>query len=336
MEEHNIRFTSAEMATLWTTYINESMAKCVLRYFLCNVEDAEIKSVIELASENSDKHIHELSKLFISEDFPIPKGFTDEDVNMNAKRLFSDNFSLYYIKNMTKVGLTTFGAAYSMVSRADVRTFFSNSIMQAITLDQKVTEVLQKKGLYIRPPYISTPDRIDFVKNQHFLSGGFFGFGEKRPLLSIEIAQLFANIQTNALGKALMMGFSQVVRSQEIRQYLLTGKDISSKHMKIFSDRCINEDIPVPMSWDTDVMDSMEPPFSDKLILFHVSLLVVAGTANYGISAASSPRKDIATDYVRLAAEIATFAEDGAKLMIANGYLEEPPQAPDRKKLSKV
>ncbi|TVY07057.1 DUF3231 family protein [Paenibacillus cremeus] len=129
------------------------------------------------------------------------------------------------------------------------------------------------------------------------------------------------------------MGFSQVVRSNQIREYLKTGKDISSKHVKIFSDTLISNDIPTPMTWDTDVMDSTEPPFSDKLILFHVSLLVVAGTANYAISAAASPRKDIATNYVRLAAEIAIYAERGAKLMIENGWLEEPPQAPDRQAL---
>lgn len=53
------------------------------------------------------------------------------------------------------------------------------------------------KGIYIRPPYIPAPDHIDFVKDQSFLSGGgFFGLGDKRLLLTVEIAQLFANIQT--------------------------------------------------------------------------------------------------------------------------------------------
>jgi hypothetical protein len=333
---HNIRLTSTEMATLWTTYINDTMAKCVLSYFLKKVEDTEIKPVIELALSITVKHIQELTKLFKSEDFPIPHGFTDEDVNINAKRLFSDSFFLYYLKNMSKVGITTFGVAFSMASRADVRKFFNESITQTVTLDQKLTEVMQSKGIYVRPPYISNQDHIDFVKNKSFLSGGFFGFGAKRPLLSIEIAQLFANIQTNALGKALLMGFSQVVRSKEIRQYLITGKDISSKHVKIFSDTLSSGDIPAPMTCDTDVMDSTDAPFSDKLILFHVAILVAAGTANYGVSAAASPRKDIAMDYVRLAAEIAIYTEAGANLMIENGWLEEPPQAPNRNELANV
>ncbi|WP_414859347.1 DUF3231 family protein [Paenibacillus haidiansis] len=30
----NIRLTSAELASLWTTYMNDTMAVCILRYFL--------------------------------------------------------------------------------------------------------------------------------------------------------------------------------------------------------------------------------------------------------------------------------------------------------------
>ncbi|MBD2867264.1 DUF3231 family protein [Paenibacillus arenilitoris] len=334
--EHNIRLTSTEIAALWTTYQNDTLAKCVLSYFLSKVEDKEIKGVVELALSISETHIGQLTELFQSENFPIPLGFTGEDVNVNARRLFSDSFFLYYIKNMSKVGLTTYGMTYSMASRADTRTFFGDALRETMTLDKKVTQVLQNKGLYIRPPSIPTPDHIDFVKNQSFLFGGFFGFGEKRPLLSMEIGQLFANIQTNSLGKALLMGFAQVVRSQEIRDYLLTGKEISNNHIKSFSETCLDEDIPVPMTWDPDVMDSTEPPFSDKLILFHVSLLVTAGTANYAVSMAASPRKDVAANYVKLTAEIAAYANHGAKLMIENGWLEEPPQSPDRRKLVKA
>jgi hypothetical protein len=330
----NVRLTSAETATLWTTYINDTMAKCVLTYFMNKAEDAEIQKAIEYAYRITIDHIERLTKLFIAEDFPVPQGFTDEDVNVNANRLFSDSFFMYYLKNMAKVGIVNHGAAYSMASRSDVRKLFNDCLMDAASLDEKITEVMQQKGIYVRPPCISNPAEIDFVTNKNFISGGLFGLKDTRPLLSIEIAQLFANVNTNALGKALLIGFSQVVRSNEIRQYLITGKEISSKHIKIFSDILTSEDIPTPMVWDNEVMDSREAPFSDKLILFHVSVLVAAGTANYGVSAAASPRKDLAASYVRLAAEVASYAENGALLLIKNRWLEEPPQAPDRDALA--
>ncbi|GAA3332464.1 hypothetical protein GCM10020331_092700 [Ectobacillus funiculus] len=39
-------------------------------------------------------------------------------------------------------------------------------------------------------------------------------------------------------------------------------------------------------------------------------------------------------DYSRLLIEILKFAEDGANIMISEGWLEQPPMAVDRKKLA--
>lgn len=90
------------------------------------------------------------------------------------------------------------------------------------------------------------------------------------------------------------------------------------------------------MPWDSGVIESTDAPFSDKLFLYHVTILVAAGTGNYGIAAAASPRKDIASNYVKLAAEIASYAEDGAKKMIENGWLEEPPQLANQNEMTHV
>jgi hypothetical protein len=37
-----------------------------------------------------------------------------------------------------------------------------------------------------------------------------------------------------------------------------------------------------------------------------------------------------------LSAEIAKYAEDGAKIMISNGWLEKPPLSEDRDKLANI
>ncbi|GGA32323.1 DUF3231 family protein [Paenibacillus physcomitrellae] len=329
-----IPLTSTEMGLLWTTYINDTMSICILKHFLSNTEDSKVKGLIEVTLGYSNQHVETLRKLLKEENFPIPQGFSEEDVNIRAKRLFSDYFYLYYIKNMAKVGLAVHSQAYSMSTRADVRIFFGDCLQQVMLMDQKATELLQSKGLFIRPPHIPIPERTEFVESRRFLSGGFFGFRDKRPLTTIEISHLFSNVQTNALGKALLIGFSQVVQSEEIRKYLQRGADISAKHVKVFSDFLLDDNLPTPMTWESEITTSTEVPFSDKLILFHMSLLVAAGTGNYGVAAAASPRKDIALAYVRLAAEIAVYAEDGAVMMIKHGYLEEPPEAPDREALA--
>jgi hypothetical protein len=55
--KENIPLTSAEMGKLWATYIGNSMAICVLQYFLQNVEDAEIKIILEHSLNSSQKYV---------------------------------------------------------------------------------------------------------------------------------------------------------------------------------------------------------------------------------------------------------------------------------------
>lgn len=59
-----------------------------------------------------------------------------------------------------------------------------------------------------------------------------------------------------------------------------------------------------------------------------------SGIGHYGRSMGQSPRYDLGLLYIRLTAEIAEFAEEGAKLMIENGWLEQPPQGVDRDQLA--
>ncbi|WP_445661507.1 DUF3231 family protein [Bacillus sp. FSL K6-3431] len=63
-----------------------------------------------------------------------------------------------------------------------------------------------------------TPEQVDFVKKQPFLNGWL---GDRRPLLGIEIANLVYKAERNTLGEALITGFSQVVKSKEVRQFML-------------------------------------------------------------------------------------------------------------------
>jgi hypothetical protein len=87
--ERNVKLTAAEIANLWTSYQNDTMAICVIQYFLQHVEDEEIRSVLEYALHLSQQHIKEVTKTFNNESLPIPHGFKEKDVNLAAPRLYS-------------------------------------------------------------------------------------------------------------------------------------------------------------------------------------------------------------------------------------------------------
>ena len=201
-----------------------------------------------------------------------------------------------------------------------------------VSLQDQTRDLMLKQGTYVRPPFISTPDKVDFVEKQHFLAGFL---GQKRSLTSIEITNLFINIQTNSIGKALITGFAQTAQKQEVKQYFLRGIHLAQKHIDIFSEFLKKENLPAPMSWDSAISDTTTTIFSDKLMMYHILSMVATGIGYYGIALGSSLRKDLGLRYASLIPEIVLYAEDGANIMIKNGWMEEPPQADSREQLIK-
>lgn len=326
----HIRLTSAEIAIMWSQYQSDSLAKCVLKYFLAKVEDEEIRPLLEFALSLSQNHVAWIRTTYQNEEFASPVGFTNEDVDTNAEKLFGDIFTLHYLNNMSRVGLAAYGLALSTASRQDIREFYIQTLHESIELNERVVKLMLEKGIYARSPYIPANKHVEFAKQQAFLGNVF---KESRPLTAVEIMHVFMNIQTNIIGKAMITGFWQTASSPDIRSHFLRGKEIAQKHIAIFTKRLEADDLTGGSSMEPLITTSMQPPFSEKLMLFHVSALIQMGIGNYGAAISTSQCYDLAIAYTRLMAEVALYAEDGANLMIKYGWLEEPPQAVDRQML---
>jgi hypothetical protein len=330
--KHHIDLTSAEMANLWTAYINDTMVICVLKYALATVQDTEIRSVLEFALQLSQSHVQQITTIFNEEQIPIPDGFNEnEDLNLQAPPLFTDTFYLTYIHNMAKIGIESYGMALANSSRTDQSQHFTNCLTEYTQLFNQALQVLLSKGNHTRSPHIPKPKQVQYVQKQSYLTGWF---GKRRPLNAIEIANIYFSMIRNILGEALVTGFSQVARSQGVRNFMIRGRDISAKHIEIFGSVLSEDHLPPASKWDAEATDSTVAPFSDKLMMFHVTALGSIGVSHYGASLGTSARRDLGALYSRLMAEIVQYAEDGANIMIDNGWLEQPPQAPDRDQLA--
>lgn len=331
METKHIPLTATEITFLWTTYQADSMSICVFRYFLQNVNDDEISKLVTHALDISQQHVEMIREIMSKEDMQIPLAFTKEDVNLKAKRLFSDEFYIIYLKNMVKGGLANYSRVLPNIYRNDILSYITKSIASTVDLNNQVTNVLLEKGFSVRPPTIPVPKDIEFVQKQSFM---LEGLGNGRPLTGLEVSSLYSNSQTNHLGVALATAFTQVVESEKVRAFILRGKNIALKHIRVFSDYLTYHSLSVPMSLNQGITDSTEPPFSDKLMTFHFSLMNYSGVGNYGVAISECQRSDLVIDYSRLMTEILKYAEDGVNIMIANEWLEKPPTAIDRKKLA--
>lgn len=329
----NIKLTSGEIAELFNTYITNKALICVLSHFSAKVQDPDIGKVIRCSLEISEKLTKKIINIYTSVNHPVPKAFTDEDVNINAKRIYSDTYMLTYVRSMLRFALIGYSEARASCTRSDVRDFFDEAIYSTIELFDTADAVLINKGIFSKSPYIPIPDNIDFVEKQSFLNGFL---GEKRTLNASEANRLYLNFQRNVLGEALLLGFIQTTDNKEIQDYFIRGVELAKEHMKITSSFLDEVGLDVPRTLAQEVTDSTERVFSDKLMLFHVVTLDSIGFSTNGTTLSRVMRTDLSLSISRLMTEIALYSEDGLNIMIKNKWFERIPQAINRKELTNV
>jgi hypothetical protein len=332
MAKSHTALTAPEISDLWTAFQADTLNVCGLSFFLTHAEDTEIRSVLKNALSSTKKRIEKEIDFFNGEQYPIPRGFTNEDVNLNAPKLFSDRLYLEYVLSMTNLDILANSTALAFSVRSDMIAFYTDNLHEMEKMHVTAKELMKKKGYYIRAPEIPKPDQIHFVRKDSFLSGWI---GNQRPLLANEIANLIFSAKRNALGQAVITGFSQVAENKNVRQYLEKGRDISGKHYETFTNILRENYLSDGTLLTPEVTNSTTAPFSDKLMLNFVTVLIASGIGQYGLAVSSSPRHDLAVQYMKLMAEVGKYANEGANLLIDYGWMEQPPISVSRQDLAK-
>ncbi|WLD93751.1 DUF3231 family protein [Alkalihalobacillus sp. AL-G] len=322
--------STGEVANLWTSYMNNSMGICMNQYALQVIEDSNIRDIYEFALKLSQKNIKQLTRIFNRIHFPIPYAFTNKDINLKAPRLFSDQFHLFYLHELSVHGLSGYSLALTTSVSPDVRQFNVDAMNSTSELYSKTLKLLQSKGLYDDFPKIPTPERPEIAEKQAYLAGWF---GEHRPLNVIEITSIFSNLKKSIMAKALAIGFSQTAQSKEIRAFMMRVVKLAEKHIELFSSVLHDDFINSAVYWDTHVTSSRVAPFSDKLMMVHGGFIISAAMTYYGTGLATNMRRDLAVHYATSIARDSKLSEDGMNIMIKNGWHEQPPQAANREQL---
>ena len=322
--------TAAEVNALWTNYLADSMVSIIFKQFMNTCDDKEVLDILDYASHLSNQHLRFIEKLFKTEEIAIPVAFGDSDFNKDSQRLFTDQFYLCYIKDMSKTGLSTYGAFLSGSSRPDIRKYATECLTTTSKLFNRATDLLLERGVEVRCPITPYPTMNEWISDTHFLAGWW---GEQRTLTNAEVSDLFVNLLAKNNIKTLLTGFGQVAQSPDVKKYIQKGQKLAQKHEEIFSGYLTKSYLQSPVTWDSGVTTSTTHTFSDRLIMTQLGLLLQASIANYGISLSLCQRRDLSLNYVKMTSELATFAVDGEKILINNGWMEQPPMAVDRKEL---
>lgn len=331
MKSNNEQLTSAEMGKLWAVYMGNTLGVCVLTYYQKHCQDPDIMEILEKGKSICNKIIQEIKKIYNKDNFPIPIGLdVKKDVNLDAPRLFADEFYLHYLKYTAKAGLSLYSTAIPMMIRKDVRDTVIGFNQDTTNFLVTLNETLEKKGFLTKPPVIPIPKEVSFVEKQSYLAGFF---GDVRPLQALEIAHLQDNLENNVASKGLLMGFSQVAKHKKVKDFMLRGKDITMDHIKECTEKLHNDNLPGHPLLDDLVESSTIPPFSDKLMVFHKIDMFSMKIRSYANAISLNGRRDIGLMFSKFILDVGKYVEDGANIMIDEHWFEKPPHAVDRKAL---
>src|SRR6478609_1789246 len=327
-----LKLTSSEIGTLWGEYVNGTMTDIVNRYMVSIIEDESIKSVFQDAIETFAKQKKQIETFIKNEGFPVPIGFTESDLNEGAERLFTDIFCLNYLHIMTLHGLLGHTTSLGVSVREDLRHFYDSCDNDAKRMYHQTIELLLEKGNFQRDPYFYPTENPEFISSQDF-TDGFFGKG--RRLSAPEIISISFNLKKSIMAKTLSIGFSQVTQSKEVRKFLEDSEKTADGQIQAFSKIMHTDNLPVPMSWETEVTTSRDSPFSDKLMMYHIGFLFQAAQVYHGTGLASAMRTDLVTTYEGIILKNLIVTKKWFDIMVKNKWLEQPPLAPNRKEIAK-
>lgn len=325
--------TSSELANLWMAYQEKTMVLRILEHFIEHA-DEEGKQLLQSHFNDAAKNIETIKSIFKEEGAVIPVGFTENDVHKGVPKLYDFMFDIMYLHMMTKVEMSLYALFTGMAYRKDIKDFFIKLTAEAQQMNGHATSLLLEKGVLSRPAFVSMPTEVKFVKDKGYL-GGFNWFSETRSLNTVEVSLIHHAIETNLVGMQLMIGFAQVAEDKEVQDFLVDGMKLSKKIEIDLGEFLRQSYIEPPATHAGKATASKVAPFSDKLMMYNTSLLCSFGLGSNALGGAFSLRSDLPAKMALLAKDIFTYAQDGGKIMIKKGWMEEPPQVEDRNQLTK-
>lgn len=331
---NDTKLVSSELGNLWLAYQEKTMLMKFLEHFLEHTENEETQRMLQRSYDLSVQSVIQIRSFFELAGAVIPVGFTEGDLHKGAPKLFDYTYDVMFLHLMSKIETALFSLHSTMSYRLDVFEFFRQLSEDAQETYRQTTQYLLQIGVLSRPPYVSMPKEVEMVTNKSYFSG-YSLLNEKRALNTVEVSLIHNAIETNLTGMQLMMGFAQVAHDKQVKKYFADGMDLSKKIETTLGEFLREEFIEPPATHAGKATNSTIAPFSDKLMMYITSILSTFGLGSNAIGGAFSLRNDLPITMAILAKDIVSFAKEGGKIMVENGWMEEPPQVEDRKQLKK-
>ncbi|MCM3537639.1 DUF3231 family protein [Priestia endophytica] len=252
-------------------------------------------------------------------------GFTAEDVHKEAPKLYDNGFDIMFVRLIKEISIGIHTLNLTMSYRKDLREIFRELSIVTQKYFDFCTEYLIERGLIQKSPFVDLIKSVEFVKDASYL-GVLNPIKGKRPLNTVEMAHIYHAIESNMMGMQMIFGFAQCAENKEVGKFFSKGGELAKRMIKELGNFFLEDNIPVPGIAGGNVTTSTIPPFSDKLMLYCVSLFCSFSLGGNSLGTAFSLRNDLPRKLSVFMKDIFQYAHEGAKIMIKHGWMEEPPQ----------
>jgi hypothetical protein len=323
-----------EVGTLWITYNEKTLIMRMLEYFIEKSDDQQAKNILGGLWQELNFYVLQMEEIFKDQGMAKPAGYTNEDVNLEAPKLYDNGFDIMFVRILKEVSMGMYTINMNMSYNDKIMQIYEGLTVVTQKIYKLSTLYLLEKGILTLPPKVTMPKTTEFIKSKSYMNG-FNLFGDKRALNDLELGILHHGIETNNIGLQLITGFAQCAQNKEVKQYFVKGKELAKKQIKVMQEILLESDVQFAATSGSTVTTSTVAPFSDKLMMHCVYLLNGFGLVGSSFGTFFSLRNDIAMKATLLAKDIYFYGEEGIKIKIKNGWFEEPPQMEDRSQIIK-
>ena len=321
--------SASEVGTLWLTYQEKTLILRILEYFYETGDDRRAKNIVGGLWESLNSYVLELEQLFQEQGMVKPVGFTKEDVNLEAPKLYDNGFDVMFVRILKEVSMGMYTMNMNMAYNKKVMKIYEGLTSTSQRIYMLATEYLLEKGILSLPPKATMPKTTEFIKSKKYQSG-FNPFAEKRALNDIEVGILHHAIESNNVGLQLITGFAQCAKTPEVKAYFVKGMELCKKQIKMFEGILLDSNIHFSATSGSTVTTSTVPPFSEKLMMHCIYLLNGFSITGNAFGTFFTLRNDISMKNALIAKDIFFYGQEGMEIKIKHGWFEEPPQMEDR------
>lgn len=322
----NPALTASEVGALWMCYQQNSMVLRFIDHFIENAENEEAKELMQSFHNEINPFLERIKVAFQEEGRAVPIGFTEVDVKKGVPVLFENNFDIMFLRIINEISSAMSALNLTMAYRSDIRRYLIDLTALTQKYYDEATNYLLSKGILPRAPFVPAAMQAQFVQDEKYL-GGINPFSEKRPLNTVEIAHLYRAVEANTVGRHMINGFEQCAEKEDVKKYMHEGSKLGKKIIKELTAKLLESNITVPSPSGGNVTRSEVAPFSDKAMMYCVSMFCNFSLGGNSLGTAFSLRSDLSALMTWILKDVFQYAEEGAKLMIKHGWLEQPPES---------